>query len=507
MNKVIRYGLWCFMLVLASCQDFLEPKSQSEYVPELVQSLQELLLGTVYMGPGDGALTSVLSFADDDVARRPDLTNFEAGSESTFEQVRLAFSWSDEMQLRLGNYNVYGTIYDKIVGCNAVLDYMDDVKGSKEDKDYVRAQALAMRAFYYYYLVNFYGKPYGADKDALGVPLKLTADLSTESIARSTVKRVYDQMVEDLSEAEKLFANVSRERQLQREGLVNLPMVDLLLSRIYLYMENWSEAMEYGEKVINDFGISLLDLNVGMPGGSKSRDYFVKENPEVIFLFGDAYGTYAFAASRVDIYDGKNYFMNSIAVASDSLIKQYDRTDLRLDNYLYWEFPMDGTPPVYRLPFGKVACSYGSNFPNQGGTAWGGALRVAEAYLNVAEAAAMLFKAQNDVTYLTKACNLMDRLRENRYRQGTYRTLDITAPDELIRFVRDERRRELCFEFHRWFDLRRYGMDEMKHLWYDNSGNPVEYKLENNDPGFTLLIPQEAFNLNHSLVQNEKRGK
>jgi putative lipoprotein len=73
--------------------------------------------------------------------------------------------------------------------------------------------------------------------------------------------------------------------------------------------------------------------------------------------------------------------------------------------------------------------------------------------------------------------------------------------------VRDERRRELCFEFHRWFDLRRYGMDEMKHLWYDNSGNPVEYKLEKNDSGFTLLIPQEAFNLNHSLVQNEKRGK
>ena len=37
---------------MASCGDFLEPKSQSEYVPKLVKSLDELLLGEVYMGPG-----------------------------------------------------------------------------------------------------------------------------------------------------------------------------------------------------------------------------------------------------------------------------------------------------------------------------------------------------------------------------------------------------------------------------------------------------------------------
>ena len=73
MKRVIKYGLWCFLLLLASCQDFLEPKSQSEYVPKLVQSLQELLIGRVYMGPNDGALTQMLCFLDDDVAVRSDL--------------------------------------------------------------------------------------------------------------------------------------------------------------------------------------------------------------------------------------------------------------------------------------------------------------------------------------------------------------------------------------------------------------------------------------------------
>lgn len=164
---------------------------------------------------------------------RSDLAGFDANSESNFEQVRLAYSWSDEMPLRLGGYNVYGTIYQKIVGCNAVLDYMDDVDGSQEEKDYVKAQALTMRAFYYYYLINMYGKPYSADKNAPGVPLKVTSNLSTDNIARSTVGEVYDQMVEDLLESERLFKKLPVADQYKREGLVNLPMIQLLLSRVY----------------------------------------------------------------------------------------------------------------------------------------------------------------------------------------------------------------------------------------------------------------------------------
>ena len=61
-----------------------------------------------------------------------------------------------------------------------------------------------------------------------------------------------------------------------------------------------------------------------------------------------------------------------------------------------------------------------------------------------------------------------------------------TIPDALIQLVRDERRRELCFENHRWFDLRRYGMKEIKHVWYDESGHAIEYTLQQNDPGYTL---------------------
>lgn len=512
MKKLMKYSFWCFMLLLASCQDFLEPQSQSEYVPKLVQSLQELLLGSVYMGPGDGAITNKLCYFDDDVEQRSGLTGIDPSSENDFFQIGLAFSWSDEMQLRLSGYNIYGMLYDKIVGCNAVLDYMDDVKGSKEEKDYVTAQALTMRAFYYYYLVNLYGKPYNVDKNAMGVPLKVTSNLSMESLPRNTVKEVYDQMERDLLESERLFKTLPVERQFKREGLVNLPVVQLLLSRIYLYMENWQEAEKYGDKVINDHNISFKDLTADAFGGkgrsAKKGEYaafYSWENPEVIFLFGDAYAAHEFAIREAKFKDEKGrYSFKTLGVASADLLKRYGPGDLRIDTYLEWERTY-GEIPVYRLATGKVDFN---NF--RGGQAWGGALRLSEAYLNVAEAAAMLYKTGGEVSYLTKAKDLLDRLREKRI--APYQKLDVTNPelsnaDSLLDFVREERRRELCFESHRWFDLRRYGMDEITHTWYDNSGAKIEYKLEKNDLGFTLLIPQEAFKLNHDLVQNEKRGK
>lgn len=31
--------------------------------------------------------------------------------------------------------------------------------------------------------------------------------------------------------------------------------------------------------------------------------------------------------------------------------------------------------------------------------------------------------------------------------------------EDLVNLIRDERRRELCFEGHRWFDLRRYAVN------------------------------------------------
>ena len=61
MNKNVVYIIGLLMMV-TSCSDFLEPKSQSEFVPKNAVSLNEMLLGDAYPQPN---VSSCYMFADD----------------------------------------------------------------------------------------------------------------------------------------------------------------------------------------------------------------------------------------------------------------------------------------------------------------------------------------------------------------------------------------------------------------------------------------------------------
>ena len=511
MNRMIKYGLLVTMFFMASCGDFLEPKSQSEYVPKLVKSLDELLLGEVYMGPGysDGQFYGVLGLFDDDVAIRPDW-KANASEEEKINKIRMAYTWAKNMKDGFSGYNTYGEVYKKILGCNSVLDYIDEVQGSEEERNRVMAQALAFRGYFYFHLINLYGKPYSVGKDSPGVPLKLTAEMGTSGMKRNTVEEVYTQIIQDLLEAERLFKTLPEGEWSLQNNRINLPCVQLLISRVYLYMENWAQALAYGEKVITDYGYEVLDLN-GEPLPNEKmnptyRSYYTWENPEIIFLFGNQGDVLELPLTRV-YYSGDKGFTSYIpAVASDNLIRTYDLTDLRRDHYLMWEVIDYGYTPRYKKAVSKFEAVSNYNIEvSWNGGKWGVAFKVTEAYLNAAEGAAMLYKETGNGEFQIKAQALLDKLRVKRFSAAAFVSTDISAADELIAFVRDERRRELCFENHRWFDLRRYGMEEIKHVWYDASGNASEYVLEKNDPGFTLQLPNEAFEYNSGLEQNEPR--
>ena len=58
-----------FAGVFVACSDFLEPKSQSEYIPKEATALNEMLLGEAYpMSSGYGKeILDIVSILDDDV--------------------------------------------------------------------------------------------------------------------------------------------------------------------------------------------------------------------------------------------------------------------------------------------------------------------------------------------------------------------------------------------------------------------------------------------------------
>ena len=523
MKKIMIYSLVTGIIGLTACHDFLEPKSQSEFIPETVNSLNEMLIGEVYMGPENGGLYNILGVFDDDVACAPKV-KYEATEETSIERGRLAFAWDPGMINQLSGYGtIYSVMYKRIMGCNAILDFIDEVAGGKELKNSVQAQALTMRAFYYLHLVNLYGKPYSYDKKALGVPLKITSELNTSGVPRSTVEQVYQQIIADLEKARQLFQEVETpEKGWQGSLRATPPMTDLLLSRACLYMEDWQNAVKYGEQTTAYKGLHLYDLNtVPNPVANQGTypDLCSENNPETIFLFGSQSEAAEMGGRTMRwkevLLPGRpaSTLKQSLFRASDELIAcmEEDPGDLRKEIYLIWDQPVlplaSGGRLQYYRPLSKYPVRSGYTM-DISATQWGAVLKVSEAYLNAAEAAAMLFKTKGEASYRTKALDLLNTLRKQRF--ASYVPLkesDFANADELIRFTRNERRRELCFEHHRWFDLRRYGMEPLTHVWNPQEGEPINYTLEKNDPGFTLLIPEGAFSLNPALVQNERRSK
>lgn len=387
-------------------------------------------------------------------------------------------------------------------GCNAVLDYLGTVTGTADEVNNVHAQALALRGFYYFRLVNIFGHPYNDNKDALGVPLKLNSGVEAELPSRKTVGEVYEQIVADLTEAERLYLTLPEEMQWKANRRTSLPMVELLLSRVYLYMEEWELAAKYAGKVMKNPKFSLYDLNnlpeVTEDGNPFYPAYQNYDCPEVIWSYGNTTDFTSWHLTESEDIGGKNY---GIFKASDGLMASFDTVDLRKTKYVVREkhaWNEEYTP----RPFGKMELDFRYMKPATGFDN-ARSLRLSEAYLNYAEAKAMLYKA-GDAAARTEALDAINTLRTYRIETEEYETVEINDVEVLVAFVREERRRELCFEDHRWFDLRRYGMPEIKHTWNADETDSKVYTLREKDPAYTLPLPPKTLEANTNLEQNPK---
>lgn len=449
-----------FLLLLvwvSSCADFLDEQSKDEVIPRTTQDLDELLLGSGYPSP-DFPLEPYLTIMDDDVTFNATGIDVVGGTDAG--NYFHAYTWQPDVYERnvsipgLSSPSTYSLYYGRIKGCNAVLDYIDGVAGPQAQKDRVKAEALAIRAFLYFNLVNLYGKPYNEDKEAAGVPLKLSASITTTGLKRNTVAEVYAQLINDLNAAIAFFKKYDVTRGNYR---INLPATCILLSRAYLYMENWQEAVVAASSAMQ-YGSPLTNLTV------QSSGFYILSRD----------------ASETEWLYGANEILPVVLTAfrpSSDLLGQFPENDKRLDLYISAD----------RERSTKEASGVVSTSPYRG-------IRMAEAYLNRAEAYAQLGKTNESL-------NDLNQLRSQRILD--YASMTITDKELLIQAVRRERRLELCYEGHRWFDLRRYGMPAITHEFQEKNSPPQVYTLQAKDAMYTLPIPNEALKGNAALEQNQ----
>ena len=501
MKKMKRYLILILcVLLFNSCGKFLEEFSQDLAYAESCADLDEILIGNGYMEQPEGfAKASIygngyypyIHVMDDDVI----MTVFKKDGVTDLinEMVpyKNFYDWSDQLTINPKTDEEWEDkdwekMYSHIAYLNVIIAHVKKfTHDSVEIRNRIEGEARFLRGAYYYLLTNLYANPYvkeSASSD-MGVPLNLTEDIVDEYYKRNSMEECYRVIVEDLKVAADKLKGVTQPTIYR----VNELAARILLSRVYLYMGEWQLALDECQKALALEGVELMDLK-SFQGREKERYVLDNKNPEIVFTQG-------YSATNT-FYDQMSYFCICTFGGSEDLISLYNRfeeqqiKDLRLDAF----FEVIGDEQ-YKMS--KVGEKVYDCF----------VIRSAELYLNKAEAEAMLDKAE--------AIQTIKTLLNNRF-EGGIPDIDGLSGKDLVSFIRDERRRELCFEAHRWFDLRRYAVSpkypekkSIRHTAYDIKGKlEGDYVLKpyGEDPAWVLPIPGYEIVYNQgNLVDNPQR--
>lgn len=491
-------------VALGGCSDFLEEKSQDEIRPSTVRDMEKLLEGEAYFDGSEGIIfnrgTDI--FTDDVQCNAlPDASQTLANLK---EEDRWRFIWDRAMFNEDGggqDVSFWEQPYERINRCNLILEYIDGMEGDMEKREHLKGEAYVLRGFYYLMLVNFFGMPYNFEDPAqhLGVPLKLDSGVTDDRLPRNNVAACYEQIEQDLLRGSELMARHASEQSLKLTRL-NYLAGYALLSRMYLYMENWDKALAYADSVLA-VRPGLLDLTSTTTGMVYSSDTPV----EILWACLDGYTERA--TSMLYPY-----------TPSEELALLYtqdagDELDIRGD-YNRVEGSWSGTSTLAPVFLKRGNIPYTGEtwvaFVNKGTSpvtdnSYSGGVRTAEMYLNRAEALIHRYLSNGDMEDGEAALEALNTLRRHRFEAGyTDKQLsDFADGEALLGFCLRERRRELCAEGnHRWFDLRRQGMPSVTHVFVDDTGYETTYTLQECDSRYALPIPEDVIRKNTSLVQN-----
>lgn len=347
---------------------------------------------------------------------------------------------------------IWNAGYDYIYQANAVLEGLASSTGLQNDLiQRLRGEALFIRAFCYFYLVNLYGK----------VPLAVSTDYKVNrQLEKSDVNQVYRLVENDLLEAITLLPE-NYNSSLGERIRPNKWAAHSILARMYLFTKVWQKAIDHSSLVIQQESLYSLpeDLNV----------VFLANSRETIWQL------YPVLPNQ-NTKEGLNFILLSTPFnvsLSNELVDTFELGDFRRRDWI----DSITTPDVYYYPT-KYKVKMGAPV-----TEYSMVLRLAEQYLIRAEARAF----QGD---LIGAAADLSKIRN---RAGLSK-IEFESTEQALDSIYKERRLELFTEGgHRWIDLKR--TERVSEVI-----SPLKPEWQATD--ILYPIPQNEINNNPNLIQN-----
>lgn len=319
---------------------------------------------------------------------------------------------------------MWRTLYTSILRANTVInaELVATSPANQTTINQLKGEALAVRALNHFELVKHFAQPYTVNPKAEGVPVVLAFDQNA-SPSRNTVEQVYAQIITDLDEAFNLMTANKNSSYMTKYA------AKALQARAYLYMGNYEKAREAALEVVNNGGYTLVPAASYVnywanpaPVSNKMETIFEISNDGV-----NNQGTNALAY----FYDQAGY---GDMLATTELYNLYEATDVRRNVITVGKRGNDN--PAYIV----------TKYPNTANAADKDdvkIIRYAEVLLTLAEAQA---RTGNEVLALARLNQVATARGASAY---------VSSGQQLIEDILTERRKELAFEGHRYWDFMR----------------------------------------------------
>ena len=487
----LKYNLIAIALLgfsFSSCSDFLEQNPQTDLSEnDFYKTADDILsaVNGVYSSLQEGDIYGnwyVFGEIPSDNTR-----NQLSGSVTTqneFDQFYI-----DTQNSMIANF--WKAAYKVINRTNTVLGRIDGIEINTELANRYKLECKFIRALMYFNLVRVY----------CDVPLILKEISISESydILREPKENVYNQIIADLKEAQDLPVSYST----AEDGRATQGAAKALLANVYMTLHKYAEAETILAEIINSGQYSLLENTPGSLNIDGYKNVFSPVNhnsKEGIFEIQFLKGGYGEGSNYANNFAPENSGTNVVAVGGTGgnnipemdIYNAYEEGDLRRDFSMslgYYDNRKNNEWVESRYVCKFMDVPYQNNDASNNYPV----IRYADVILMYAEAL-----NQNGKT--AEACKYLNMTRRRGFGYQTTETspvdLQTTDKAQFALMVEQERRVELAFENHRWFDLIR-------------TGRAVEVMRSKgfslNETNLICPIPQKQIDVNPKLTQNDYR--
>ena len=341
---------------------------------------------------------------------------------------------------------LWGVIYSMSYVVSFIYEELPTIDIPESDFNEITAAASFLRAYAYFVGAYTYG----------GIPIVTTTNVDeNRDVPRATLDETLD-----FVESELLYALDKLPEESFNSGEATNGAVKALLARYYLFRGNWSEAEKFATDVIAGNGTKSYVLEEDFIDAVS--DFSTESILEIVYSANDNPGT-STNFSINNLFVGRREIIPStemvLALQNDgggrNVVLEFDGANARgADN---------GWTIVRYGPFDNIQV-----------------FRLAEMYLIRAEARA----EQDNINGAASDINVI------RQRAGVP-LIQGNSKNQLLSAVENERRMELCFEGHRWYDLVRTGraqavMEEFTSNWSDKDELwPIPLREITNNPSLS----------------------